>query len=78
MTAITVEPAIPAGVRFADLTVRGDWAIAVRETHHADTEAINDLVRLDLTGASDPTEVRPAMTSCRTARYPPMALSWPG
>ena len=57
VTAITPEPAIPSGVRFADLTVCGDWAIAVQETHHADSEASNDLVRLDLTGASPPVQI---------------------
>jgi dipeptidyl aminopeptidase/acylaminoacyl peptidase len=47
--AITPEPAIPAGIRYADLAVGGDWAIAVREAH-SDAEPVNDLVRLDLTG----------------------------
>jgi len=55
---ITPDPEIPGGVRFADLTVRGDWAIAVRETHHEDgSEPANDLVRLDLTGSSAPVPV---------------------
>jgi len=52
---ITAEPTVAAGVRYADLTVAGTWAIAVRETHDgAGSEPVNDLVRLDLTGTEPP------------------------
>lgn len=53
---ITPEPPLPAGLRFADIELRGAWAIAVRETHAPGNEPGNDLVRLDLSG-SRPVEV---------------------
>lgn len=53
--AITPEPAAPAAARYADLTIRGDRAYAVRETHPGGgVEPINELVLLDLTGANPP------------------------
>ena len=53
--AITPEPDLPAGLRYADLMIRGGWAIGVRETHHADgTEPVNELICLDLTGQTPP------------------------
>ena len=33
--AVTPEPAVPSGVRYADLRVDGDGVLAVRETHGA-------------------------------------------
>ncbi|MBI5157484.1 MAG: S9 family peptidase [Acidimicrobiia bacterium] len=52
---ITPEPPVASGVRYADLAVAGTWAIAVRETHDGGgREPVNDLVRLDLTGAEAP------------------------
>ena len=55
---ITPEPGVTAGVRFADMVIRNDWAIAVRETHPAEEgEPRNDLVRLDLTGATPPLRI---------------------
>ena len=54
--AITPEPPTMAADRYADLTIAGDWAFAVRETHRPDG-VNNDLVRLDLTGQRPPTAV---------------------
>jgi len=55
---ITPEPPAAAGTRFADLAVAGSWAIAVRETHGGTgSEPMNDLVRLDLSGATPPVVV---------------------
>jgi len=51
--AITPEPAVPAGDRYADLTFGEEFLICVRERHR-DAEAVNDLVRLPLDGAAEP------------------------
>jgi len=49
--AVTPEPPAPRGYRYADLTVRGSWAIGVRERHNADgDEPANELVRIPLDG----------------------------
>jgi dipeptidyl aminopeptidase/acylaminoacyl peptidase len=52
--AITPDPPAPAALRYADLDPSGDWAVGVREDHTADGEPRNELVRIDLTGGSDP------------------------
>lgn len=52
--AITPEPEIPAGVRFADFTIAGGRILCVRETHHADREPTNEIVALSTDGAEDP------------------------
>ncbi|HIF71164.1 MAG TPA: S9 family peptidase [Dehalococcoidia bacterium] len=54
--AITGEPAIERGDRYADLVVSNDsnWILCVRERHHEDREADNELVaiRTDGSGAT--------------------------
>ena len=56
-TFLTPEPETPRGVRYADLRVdpAGEFVVAVRETHHADREPVNDLVAIEIDG---PIEVR--------------------
>jgi len=55
---ITPEPEVPAGLRYADPTFGEGWVIVVRESHPADGgEPINELVRIDLTGAAAPVVV---------------------
>jgi dipeptidyl aminopeptidase/acylaminoacyl peptidase len=52
--AVTAEPAVPAGVRFADLSADGDGVLAVRETHTASgtaAEVRNEIVRIGADGA---------------------------
>src|SRR3954447_11050169 len=48
--AVTAEPALPSGVRFADLRAAGDGSLlAVRETHAASAAAadvVNEIVRI--------------------------------
>jgi dipeptidyl aminopeptidase/acylaminoacyl peptidase len=47
--AVTPSPAIPAGVRYADLRVDGDGVLAVRETHApsgAAADVVNEIVRV--------------------------------
>ncbi|KGH47898.1 peptidase S9 [Modestobacter caceresii] len=51
--AVTPEPEVPAGVRFADLHADGDGVLAVRETHTAAglaAEVVNEVVRVDADG----------------------------
>ena len=54
---ITPEPAVPAGVRYADAQAAADgrWLICVRERHAADevTEAVNELAVLAADASSD-------------------------
>ncbi|MGY1644501.1 prolyl oligopeptidase family serine peptidase [Geodermatophilus sp. SYSU D00703] len=55
--AVTPEPALPAGVRYADLTpARGGALLAVRETHAAGgaaADVVNQIVRLGPEGTED-------------------------
>jgi dipeptidyl aminopeptidase/acylaminoacyl peptidase len=53
--AITDEPAIERGVRFADLRLTSDskWILAVSETHHEDREADNAIVVVPTDGSGD-------------------------
>lgn len=47
--AVTPEPAVPAGVRHADLRVTPDGVLAVRETHPASggaADVVNEIVRI--------------------------------
>jgi len=48
-TAITPEPELAAGLRYADFAFGPSWMIAVCERHRGDGgEAVNELVRIDL------------------------------
>ncbi|MBC8453064.1 MAG: S9 family peptidase [Chloroflexi bacterium] len=51
--AITVEPTLERGIRFADLklTNDSDWILAVRETHHENREADNEIVVVSADGS---------------------------
>jgi len=54
--AVTPEPAVPAGVRHADLRVDGDGVLAVRETHTASgtaTDVVNEIVRVSADGSTE-------------------------
>ncbi|NIH68084.1 prolyl oligopeptidase family serine peptidase [Modestobacter marinus] len=51
--AVTPEPALPAGVRYADLSPDGDGVLAVRETHTTSglaAEVVNEVVRVAADG----------------------------
>lgn len=54
-TAITVEPDIERGLRYADLKLTNDsnWLLAVREVHHEDREAGNEIVAVPTDGSGD-------------------------
>jgi dipeptidyl aminopeptidase/acylaminoacyl peptidase len=52
---VTAEPAVPAGVRHADLVVTPEGILAVRETHPADGSAadvVNEIVRIAPDGSA--------------------------
>ena len=53
--AITGEPAIERGDRYADLVVSNDsnWLLCVRERHHEDREADNELALVPTDGSGD-------------------------
>src|SRR5688572_20851582 len=56
--AVTPEPAVPSGVRFADLSALPDGAVlAVRETHPSEhapaADVVNEIVRIAPDGTSD-------------------------
>ena len=54
--AITPEPELPWGLRYADgrVTPDGCWIICVRQHHQLDGEVINELVALPLDGSEQP------------------------
>lgn len=54
--AVTPEPAIRSGVRYADLSVVADGVLAVRETHAASgaaADVVNEIVRVGLDGSTE-------------------------
>lgn len=52
--AVTPEPDLPAGARYADFAFRGDQVICVRELHRADGEPVNELVTFAADGSTEP------------------------
>ena len=52
--AITPDPELPAGDRYADFVFRGEQVICVREHHRQDTEAVNELVVFPADGSAPP------------------------
>ena len=55
--AVTPEPEVPMGDRYADIDVApdGTWLACVREHHPADgREAVNEIVRIPTDGSADP------------------------
>ena len=56
---ITPDPGEPSSVRYADgvVTPDGRWILCVRETHHPDKEATNDLALLSADGSLAPQQI---------------------
>jgi dipeptidyl aminopeptidase/acylaminoacyl peptidase len=52
--AITPEPEVPAGDRYADFVFHDDHVVCVRESHHLDGQPTNELVILALDGSAPP------------------------
>ncbi len=83
--AVTPEPAVRAGVRYADLRVRPDGSLlAVRETHPASggaPDVVNELVRIGADGTeevlvSGPDFVSDPRPTPEGSEYGPGALAW--
>jgi dipeptidyl aminopeptidase/acylaminoacyl peptidase len=55
--AITPEPGLPAGDRYADFVFHNHRIICVRERHLPDAEAVNDLVVFPIDGTAPPLSV---------------------
>jgi dipeptidyl aminopeptidase/acylaminoacyl peptidase len=55
--AITPEPTVPAGWRYADgrVTPDGESIVCVREDHTGDGEAVNEIVSIAVDGSKEPT-----------------------
>jgi dipeptidyl aminopeptidase/acylaminoacyl peptidase len=54
--AVTPQPELPAGVRFADLSADGDGVLAVRETHTPSgrsAEVVHEVVRVAADGSTE-------------------------
>lgn len=56
-TAITPEPELPGGARYADFAFHGDLVICVREMHQSEGEPVTDLVVFPVDGSSPPQRV---------------------
>jgi len=52
--AITPEPQLPAGDRYADFLLHNDVVICVREHHLPDAEAVAELVAFPIDGSAEP------------------------
>ena len=55
--AITPDPQLPAGDRYADFVLRGEQVICVREHHLQGAEAVNDLVMFPADGSAPPRSI---------------------
>jgi dipeptidyl aminopeptidase/acylaminoacyl peptidase len=77
---ITPEPAIPAGLRYADgrVTPDGRWLICVRERHQEQGEAINELVALPPDGSEAPRAIASGHDFYASPRISPdgRTLAW--
>jgi dipeptidyl aminopeptidase/acylaminoacyl peptidase len=76
--AITPTPGDPGSLRYADLDIHGETAIGVRERHVPDREPINELVRIDLTGGSEPVTIAAGRDFYASPRISPdgRTLAW--
>ncbi|MBB3678344.1 S9 family peptidase [Modestobacter versicolor] len=77
--AVTPEPAVPAGVRFADLSADGDGVLAVRETHTASglaAEVVSEVVRVAADGTTEVLVSGPDFVSDPRRAPDGVTLSW--
>ncbi|SEK97769.1 Dipeptidyl aminopeptidase/acylaminoacyl peptidase [Blastococcus sp. DSM 46786] len=77
--AVTAEPGIPSGVRYADLTAVPDGVLTVRETHTASgaaADVVNEIVRVRPDGSTEVLVSGPDFVS--DARLAPdgVTLAW--
>jgi dipeptidyl aminopeptidase/acylaminoacyl peptidase len=77
--AVTPEPEIPSGVRFADLAADGDGVLAVRETHTASgrsEDVVHEVVRVAADGAVEVLVSGPDFVSDPRRAPDGVTLSW--
>jgi len=74
---IVPEPTTPSGLRYADLDLAGDWAVGVREIHGI-TEPANQIVRIDLSGNTEPVVIASGRDFYASPRINPArtAIAW--
>ncbi|MGY1987274.1 prolyl oligopeptidase family serine peptidase [Blastococcus sp. SYSU DS0669] len=78
-TAVTPEPEIPSGVRYADLVVVAGGVLAVRETHTASgaaADVVNEIVRIGHDGATEVLVSGPDFVSDPRLAPDGVTLSW--
>ncbi len=69
-TPLTPEPAVPAGERYADLTVVGSEVWAVRERHAADGSVTRDLCAVPLDGSAAAGSLRTVVAGSDFLAFP--------
>ncbi|MGY2082136.1 dipeptidyl-peptidase 5 [Blastococcus sp. SYSU DS0539] len=77
--AVTPEPALPAGVRYADLEAGPEALLAVRETHAASgaaADVVNEIVRIAADGGSEVLVSGPDFVSDPRRSPDGSALAW--
>ena len=76
--AITPEPDIPGGARYADFAFHGDLVICVRELHKNEGEPVNELVVFPLNGSVAPASIFSGHDFFSTPRVSPdrSRLAW--
>lgn len=76
--AITPEPEIPAGDRYADFVFHGDNIICVRERHRESGEPVNSLVVFPLDGSEEPRVIAEGYDFYSSPRVSPdgATLAW--
>ncbi|MGY2067393.1 dipeptidyl-peptidase 5 [Blastococcus sp. SYSU DS0619] len=76
---VTPEPAVPAGVRHADLVATTEGLLAVRETHTASgaaADVVNEIVRLSPDGSAEVLVSGPDFVSTPRPSPDGSALAW--
>jgi dipeptidyl aminopeptidase/acylaminoacyl peptidase len=78
--AVSPEPAVRAGVRYADLQVTPDGVLAVRETHPAEhapaADVVNEIVRISADGGTEVLVSGPDFVSDPRLAPDGVTLSW--
>ena len=77
--AVTAEPDVPAGVRFADLHPDGDGVLAVRETHTTSglaAEVVHEVVRVAVDGRTEVLVTGPDFVSDPRRSRDGSSLAW--
>jgi dipeptidyl aminopeptidase/acylaminoacyl peptidase len=75
---LTPEPGVPRGLRYADGDVSPDGTaiLCVQETHRADGDVVNEIVRLDAAAPSTPEVVVSGPDFVANPRWRPDGAAW--